>query len=568
MAISVKTKIASGIAVLFALLAIISALALLAINLLSDRTESLLTANYNSIRYCNQMLHAMDRLPSDTAALPAFEAALKRQEANVTERGEGAATLEVRRWFGRLRQAPGDRTAIDQINDRLYTISQLNQGALEAKNRRALETASQAKFWLSMLIALVLVIGFSLAFNLPGVVAAPVRQLTAGIREIAKGNYKTRIELSNPDDEFGEMAQAFNRMAGRLDDWENSSMARLLFEKSRVDSIINQMEDAVLGTDAEGRLLFINRAAEALYSLQPDAVVGRPVRDVAVGNDLLQTVLDGSARGPLKIVVGGKEQFFTLAHKAVRAGSASLGDVYTLRNVTHFQELDLSKTNLLATISHELKTPISSIKMSARLLRDDRVGGLNSEQQDMVSSIADDAERLLRLTGELLNMTQLETGNIQLRFQHLQPKTLVDEAVAALGVQAQARQVTIRQAVPEALPLVQADADKAALVLVNLLSNAVKYAPEGSAVDVALEQRRATVRFTVRDAGEGIDPQYQDRIFDRYFKVPGSINKSGTGLGLAIAREFIEAQGGTIGVESEPGNGSTFWFELPTAAVG
>lgn len=564
MALTIKTKIATGIGVLFFLLALISAVTLIAINLLSNRTENLLTANYRTIRYCNQMLHAMDNLRYDRSAYADFEQALKGQEANITERGEREATARVRRAFEVLKGDPANQAVEARINNQLFAISQLNQRALERKNSLALQTAGKAKLWLSLLTTLVLVAGLSLAFNLPGVVAAPVKRLTDGIREIAAGKYGTRIDLDNQEDEFGQMAQAFNRMAGRLYEWENSSMARLLFEKGRVESIINQMEDAVLGTDAEGRVLFINGVASGLYNLHTDAIVGQPVAEVASRNDLLQAVLDGQARGPLKIIVEGKEQFFTRAHKAVQVAGKSLGDVYTLKNVTHFKELDLSKTNLLATISHELKTPISSVKLSAQLLQDQRVGTLSDEQRELVTSITDDAERLLRLTAELLNLTQIETGNIQLKFVPIAPKEIVDEAVAAVAMQAQAKNTVIHQVLPEGLPLLQADADKTALVLVNLLSNAIKYAAEGTAVTLAVEQQGSRVAFFVKDDGAGIDPRYQTRIFDRYFKVPGSINKTGTGLGLAISKEFIEAQGGSIGVQSAPEQGSTFWFELPT----
>ncbi len=565
MVLTIKTKIATGIGVLFSLLAIISVVALIAINLLSNKTENLLTANYKTIRYCNQMLHAMDNLQREKVAYRDFEEALRGQEQNITEAGEKEATAQVREYFEILKKDTANRNAEEIINNQLYAISQLNQRALEQKNRLALQTASSAKVWLSILITLVLVVGFSLAFNLPGIVAAPVKRLTDGIREISRGNYKTHIELDNQEDEFGQMAGAFNRMARRLDDWENSSMARLLFEKSRVDSIINQMEDAVLGTDAEGRVLFINSAAADLYNLNSDTIVGKPVQDVASHNDLLRTVTDGKSHGPLKIVLDGKEHFFTVAYKAVEVEGKFLGDVYTLKNVTHFKELDLSKTNLLATISHELKTPISSIKMSAKLLGDKRVGNMNEEQRDMVTSITEDTERLLRLTAELLNLTQIETGNIQLHLVCIAPSRVVAEAIAAVHMQAQAKKITIHQSIPQNLPLIQADADKTALVLVNLLSNAIKYSSEGATIELLLEQKKNAVLFIVKDKGEGIAPRYQSRIFDRYFKAPDSINKMGTGLGLAIAKELVEAQKGTIGVQSESGQGSTFYFELPIA---
>ena len=219
MALTIKTKIATGIGVLFSLLAITSIVALIAINLLSARTENLLTANYKTIRYCNQMMHAIDNLRRDSQAYSDFEAALSEQEKNITEAGEREATSKVREYFELLKKDTAHKNIEDKINDQLYTISQLNQRALEHKNGLALHTAGSAKMWLSILITLVLIAGFSLAFNLPGIVASPVKRLTDGISEISRGNYKARIDLTNQKDEFGQMAQAFNRMAGQLDEW-------------------------------------------------------------------------------------------------------------------------------------------------------------------------------------------------------------------------------------------------------------------------------------------------------------------------------------------------------------
>jgi len=562
MALSIKTKIASGIGVLFGLLLLTSCVALLAINLLSNKTENLLTANYNTIRYCNQMMHAMDRLPNQPSALLDFDSSLRAQEKNITEPGEGIATASLRRNFDKLRAGIEVNASLDSINNGLYSISQMNQHALEQKNRLALTTAGNAKLWLSILTTLVILVGFSLAFNLPGIVTTPLKQITNGIREIAKKNYRTRILISNTD-EFGEMATAFNRMAERLDEWEGSSMAQIMFEKTRVDSIINQMEDAVLGLDANDRILFLNRAAANLFHLNAMEISGKEAQQVAKGNDLLQAVLKKEIQGPLKIIVDGKEEFFTLNYKKVEIDEKDLGEVFTLKNITHFKELDLSKTNLLATISHELKTPISSIKMSSRLLEDERIGKLNVEQHEMVTNIRDDAERLLRLTGELLNMTQLETGNIQLKIQQVPAGQIIHEALQAVQVQAQQRSISIVQELEPGLPDLHADADKTALVLVNLLTNAIKYSNEASTIHLSVNHKGHSVQFGVKDEGQGIEAKYLSKIFDRYFKVPGSINKTGTGLGLAISKEFIEAQGGAIGVESVAGKGSFFYFSIP-----
>ena len=218
----------------------------------------------------------------------------------------------------------------------------------------------------------------------------------------------------------------------------------------------------------------------------------------------------------------------------------------------------------MATISHELKTPISSIKMSLKLLKDIRIGTVNTEQSDLIKNIDEDTSRLLKLTTEMLDLTQIETGNIQLNIQQTDAKAIVDYAVEATKFAATQKQIDWKIEIDEALSFVQADIEKTAWVLINFISNAIRYSPDKGKIEIAVVQKENFIAFTVKDAGKGIDEKYQKRIFDRYFQVPTeTAQKGGTGLGLAISKEFIKAQNGEIFVESEIGMGSIFGFLLP-----
>ena len=233
---------------------------------------------------------------------------------------------------------------------------------------------------------------------------------------------------------------------------------------------------------------------------------------------------------------------------------------------TEFKERDEAKTNFIATVSHELKTPISSIKMSLKLLEDERVGLMNPEQKEMVGHIKDDCARLLRITTELLDLAQVETGNLQLTFVRARPEDIVNYALNAVRFQAEQRKIQLELISKDHLSPVNADIEKTAWVLINFLSNALRYSAEQSKVQISITEDSRGVEFSVRDYGKGIDGQYQKRLFDRYFQVPADgHNKSGSGLGLAISKDFIEAENGTIWVESEIGAGSRFCFLLPVA---
>ena len=221
----------------------------------------------------------------------------------------------------------------------------------------------------------------------------------------------------------------------------------------------------------------------------------------------------------------------------------------------------MAKTNFIATISHELKTPLASSDFSLKLLEDERVGTLTSEQKELVQSLKDDNKRLLRILSELLDMSQVESGKIQLTLQAVQSWGLIDKALVSVLNAAKQKNISIQKKVAEDIPAVKADADKTTWVLNNLLTNAIRYSADNTEIIIGVQRQGNNVQFTVQDFGKGIDPQYKDKIFDRYFKIPGT--KEGTGLGLAICKEFIEAQGGTINVDSDFGKGSRFSFTLP-----
>jgi signal transduction histidine kinase len=278
----------------------------------------------------------------------------------------------------------------------------------------------------------------------------------------------------------------------------------------------------------------------------------------------MRTLLqDETPKKELKIYADGKESYFNKDVLDVTNNAAVIGQVIVLRNITPFHELNEAKTNFIATVSHELKTPLSSIKMSARLLTDLRIGQLSGEQMELIQGITEDADRLLKITGELLNMSQVETGKIQLKLQSADPVAIVTQAIQAVQFQAQQKHVQIRTSVANSLPMIQADVEKTSWVLINFLTNAIKYSPEMSGVEVTAAKKGDKIEFLVKDHGNGIEEKYLPRIFDRYFKVPGSHDHNGTGLGLSISKEFIEAQGGAIWVDSHLGEGSQFGFVLP-----
>lgn len=565
MSIRLKTKLSLGLIFLFVVILLFGVLGLFYINKLSNESKQILQNNHESLVYCNKMLQSLEEMRIRPSAFRDFMDNLAKQQRNITEVGEREATEELTRNINSLVANINDTSHYADVRRCIYSIQDLNAMAILRKSNAAQKTSKSAESVLTIVFTILTLVAFTFIFNLPGIIAGPITTLSEGIREIAGKNYKKRIYLKQ-DDEFGDLANAFNIMAGKLDEYESSNLAKIKFEKSRIETIINQMRDGIIGLDEKRNVLFLNAVSEKLLGLREADITGKYAPDIALTNDLIRTLLqDDPSKKELKIFADGKESYFSKDVLDVRTNEAVIGQVIVLRNITPFHELNEAKTNFIATVSHELKTPISSIKMSASLLTDPRVGDLSEEQQELIRSIKDDANRLLTITGELLNMSQVETGKIQLRMEAADPAVIIEHAVQAVQFQAQQKHIRIQTKLPAVLPHIQADIEKTSWVLINFLTNAIKYSPEESGVEVTARQEEGKVNFEVKDHGNGIEEKYLPRIFEKYFKVPGTHDRVGTGLGLSISKEFIEAQGGRIWVDSRLGEGSAFGFAFSEA---
>lgn len=569
----IKTKLNLGVGLLFLMIIILSLVSAYYIFLIKKDTENILKANYNTLEYSRNMLLLLDEISAnEEKTIVVFEANLKNQIANVTEIGEKQATVNLQKKFLELKENRNNEAIKNQIRQDIFEIMKLNMNAIKQKSDVARETAETANLWIAITGTLCFLIAFNLLVNLPNNIANPINELTASIKEIANKNYSQRVHFLNHN-EYGDLAKSFNTMAQKLEEYSNSSLHKLSFEKKRLETLINNMHDPIIGLDNQGVILFANDEALKIMGLKQEAAVGKLASTLALTNDLMRTLIVNDLSNeyqkslPMKIFADGKESYFekeTVAITIKPTGedeTIGIGDVIILRNITVFKELDFAKTNFIATVSHELKTPIASIKMSLQLLENKNTGSINDDQKQLIDGIKEDSQRLLKITGELLELSQLETGNIQLNMEKSSPYEIMNYAIEAIQVQAEQKHLQLHIEAEPNLKEVKADSEKTAWVLINFLTNAIHYSSEKSRITVQLKKEKNQIVFQVIDTGKGIDSHYTTKIFDKYFQVPGS-HKSGTGLGLAISKEFIEAQNGTIGVESELGLGSIFYFKL------
>lgn len=585
---TLKTKITLGFVAMLVLLLSIGGYAFYTVRQLDLSSRNILKANFYSIELGQQMLHGLDALSRDPASLVArrsFSQSLTREAGNITEPGErelvDSLTQNLAAYDQELSRAT--RTlppAWAPLRDQTLRMMAMNTAALMRKNTLADQRAEAANRNLVLFITLAVLLGLGFVASVPEAAVQPLRKLNAALAHATARNFAATIPQESQD-EFGQVAQSFNRMLSELREFRSSTTAGLITARNRAASIVNTLDEGILVLDESRRILLANPVMCDLLGQAADQLVGRPTSVVRLENDLLETLLrplDAPQREQavadmpvLTIAQRGEEAFYRLAvQDLVSFNEATdktefVGQILTLRNVSDFKKLDQVKSNFLATVSHELKTPLSSINLSLKVLQKDNLPP--EERQDVTLGIQRETQRLQRLVSELLDVSRLDSGQgIQLNFAPTQLADVVRFAEATVQAQLANKQLALRLALPPDLPPVRADVEKTTWVLINLLANAIRYSPAGESIAVGAVRAGKFVQVTVQDAGPGIAAEHHDRIFQRFAQLPDKAGYTGgSGLGLSIAREFITTQGGRLWVESELGSGSAFHFTLPVA---
>ncbi len=401
----------------------------------------------------------------------------------------------------------------------------------------------------------------------------PIRTLTHSAQLIEQGNLDLVVQVKSRD-ELRQLAEAFNSMTAKLREFRRTNRARLIRTQQTTQLAINSLPDAVAILSPDGMVEMANAAAQRLFALKPDAHVNvqRAEWLVELYRKTTQTLQPVEPRGYESAIQvldeGGGERFFLPHAVPILDDDRQLqGVTVVLADVTHLRRLDEMKSGMLSVVSHELKTPLTSIRMGVHLLLEERLGAVTPQQNDILVAVRDDSERLNQIVENLLDMGRIESGRALMELKPEPVDSIVSAGTEALRAAFADRGVALTVDLPDDLPPVLADAGRIRLVFSNLLSNAMKYTRPGGEVVVSAAATDDAVRFTVRDSGAGVPQQFQSRIFERFFRVPGQTGVTGAGLGLAIAREIVEAHNGRISVESREGVGSTFSFTLPKAEV-
>ncbi|MGH7932312.1 MAG: sensor histidine kinase [Candidatus Binataceae bacterium] len=584
-----RARIRNGTLLMLALTLTIGAFAVPTVHELGGSIRETLYRNYVSIEAAQRMQAALQaiELAQLRGTLPAvlprsrdtFTHWINVELSDITEVGEEALSRDIQRrgqrLFGELsRGLPGtpDHQEFQLLHQRLDDLVQMNKAAMFRADSRTTRMSDRLAYEFAMGLAVLLVLGVALSWTLAWNISKPLAELSEHLRSFSLRGPSLRLG-EQPLAELQAVASEFNKMAERLEQFEKLNVDRLIYEKGKTEAILESIEDGIVLIDSAGIVTHINEVAGIILSVERDEALGSPFDDLNSNHPhylRVRSALRAIATQPLEaqrvevdLHVRGRDHTYVLKPVPLRQETGeSFGTILILQDITYLRDKDRARTSLVATLSHELKTPLTSLALSAELLQ--RSSGLNAEQREMVGTIHEDVGRMGDLANKLLDLARGEGAAITLQNVAVDITQLLKAVTRTFTLQAEQKAVQLKTDFDESAPKIRADPLKLSWVVSNLVANALRYTPAGGTISVSSKTAARGVQLQVRDTGPGIAAQLREHLFERFaqWDVNGA-EPGSAGLGLAIAKEIVEAHGGRIFVHGSLGKGTCFTVELP-----
>jgi signal transduction histidine kinase len=603
--LGLRQKLSLGFGGLLLIILIIGIQSINHLTQLGPSIDVILRENYRSVIACQEMKEALERMDSGILFVllgekekgteliqrneAVFEKALQAELNNITlpEEGKKAYHLQdlFKQYKGTLHGIQELRTSITarrdayfsrllplfvQIKETADEILQMNQKNMSDANDLARRSAASAKRQMYVLLLAGMIVAVAFVLFTGRWILRPINRLIRSAEEIKQGNLELVVE-SDSRDEIGQLSEAFNEMALALRESRRSDQTRLARIQRATEQTFDSLPDAVAIVDPGGKVDVATETARNVFELKPGKQIrGLPSRWMdEIFTEALRTGRTIHPSGEQRVMqhfVNGEEHYFRPeAIPILGRDMQPTGVVLVLQDVTQERKQEELKRGVISTVSHQLRSPLTSIRMAIHLLLEEKIGSLTPKQTELLVAAREDSDRLHSILNDLLDISRIESGKVEMNFRKVSPHSMVFEALEPFQMDFKDRNVTLRTELQDDLPEVWADTARMNHVFANLLSNALRYTPPGGKVAVLGKADEAWVQFSVSDSGKGIPSQYLARIFEQFFRVPDQGAETGAGLGLAIVKEIVEAHGGTIKVESRLGEGSTFTFTLKRA---
>jgi NtrC-family two-component system sensor histidine kinase KinB len=592
-----KKRIFLGLAPMLILFLGIGLYAVWLFSQLGSRIDVILRENFQSIVAGQQMKESAERMDSGLSFaltgeeergralfdsnVPIFQENLRIELGNITLPGEGDLANRIQqseaRYLERAKVFWADPKArrdmyfsellplFTSIKNDAQEVIRINEENMVQADHDARNVSAQSIRAMILALGVGVVVAILFGLGLQQAILRPIQSLKAAAKELGDGNLDQLVPVQSKD-EIGELADSFNKLAAKLRAYRQITSDQILQARQTTEITFSAFPDPILALSLDGKIDFENPAAEKLLEKLASRG-GIPLAIQEEANKVLRGAPDYLPAGfenAIAVRIDEGELFLMPRIIGMRDDSGRLfGAAVVLQDITRLRLLDEVKTNLVSTVSHELKTPLTSIRMGLHLLLEEKIGSLNAKQLELMLAARDDAERLLRMINDLLDLARLEAGQTRQRFEVISAQALIEKALPNLEPVVEAQNVRLITNIAPNLPDLTVDAAQIGHVFSNLISNAAKHSQRGQEIILSAKMNGQGIRFGILDQGPGIPREFQSRIFERFFRIPGAEESKGIGLGLAIAREIVVSHGGSIGVQSSPGQGSEFYFKLP-----
>jgi NtrC-family two-component system sensor histidine kinase KinB len=588
---SLRSRIRNGTLLMLAIALALGIFAVPTVHRLGSAIRETLYSNYTSIE-ASQHMHAAlynVQLARANGTLPAalapnrqlFTHWINVELSDITEVGEAELAEDIQRRGNRIFDELGDGAhppaskEYDELNQRIDELIAMNKAAMFRADSRSTRMSDRLAYEFAAGLLLLLLLGTILAWTLASNLSRPLAELSHHLRSFSLRGPSVRLG-EQPLAELQTVASEFNRMAERLEQFERLNVDRLIYEKGKTEAIIESLEDGIVLIDPDGIVTHMNEIAGIILGVEREETLGSSFDDLNSNSPhyvRIRSALAHAAAQPadsqrveVELHVRGRDHTYVLKPVPLRhTDGGSFGTILILQDITYLRDKDRARTNLVATLSHELNTPLTSLGFCVELLL--RKRELDTEQHDLLTSIQEDAARMRRLASDLLELARGQGAAITVQSVPVDLAEMAQAVIKGFALQAEQKQVRLEAKLEQPAPQIRADPLKLSWVVSNLIANALRYTPSGGTISISLSGTGSEARLRVSDTGPGIPPQVREHLFERFaqWRVNGS-EPGSAGLGLAIAKEIVDAHGGRIFVDSELGQGTSFTVELPVSA--